>query len=119
MWLLPTFVFSGFEIGWNIVTGAILQESTPPDNPVRVAYELFNGGMGRSSWDLTAVHFAVRGLANVWQLCGPGYNEVYHDGSNRWNPGRGHLHYYLLNAVSEAEIKALLDELLIQSPREQ
>jgi hypothetical protein len=110
-WPTPI-VFSGFEIGWDIVTGAILQENASPDNPVRAAYNLFNGGIGRSSWDLTAVHFAVRGPAEVWQLCGPGTNVVYPDGRNRWDSGTDHQHYYLLNAISKAELKGRLDNLL-------
>ena len=117
-WPTPI-VFSGFEIGWDIVTGAILQEVASPDNPVRVAYDLFNGGVGRSSWDLTAVHFAVRGVADVWQLCGPGYNEVYPDGRNRWDSETDRAHFYLLNAKSKAEIKTVLDDLLIQPPQGQ
>lgn len=115
-WPTPI-VFSGFEIGWDIVTGAFLQDETSPDNPVRVAYDLFNGGQGRSSWDLTAVHFAVRGLADVWQVCGPGYARVSRDGSNTWESSRDYPHYYLRNAISKADIKQLLDDLLIRSPQ--
>ena len=117
-WPTPI-VFSGYELGVDIVTGAILQEKTPPDNPVRTAYQLYNDGIGRSSWDLTAVYFAVRGLSDTWQLCGPGYNEVYPDGRNRWDPSTDHAHHYLLNAVSKTQIKALLDDLLTQPPQEQ
>ena len=117
-WPTPI-VFSGFEIGEDIVTGAILQENTPADNPVRVAYELYTGGEGRSSWDLTAVHFAVRGLSDVWLLCGPGHNEVRPDGSNIWDPTTDHTHYYLLNALPKAQIKELLDDLLIRPPQGQ
>jgi inosine-uridine nucleoside N-ribohydrolase len=114
-WPTPI-VFSGYELGVDLVTGAILQEKTPPDNPVRTAYQLYNDGIGRSSWDLTAVYFAVRGLSNTWQLCGPGYNVVYPDGSNRWDPETDRAHYYLRNAIAKAQIKALLDDLLTQPP---
>ncbi len=117
-WPTPI-VFSGFEIGRDIVTGAILYENSSADNPVRVAYELYNGGAGRSSWDLTAVHFAVRGLTNVWQLCGPGNNKIFPDGRNTWEPSTDHLHYYLVNALSKDQIKELLDDLLIQPPQGQ
>jgi hypothetical protein len=117
-WPTPV-VFSGFEIGWDIVTGASLQENTSPDNPVGVAYELYTGGAGRSSWDLTAVHFAVRGPTGVWQLCGPGYGRVYSDGSNRWESSTDHQHYYLLNDIPKDQIEELLDDLLIQPPQGQ
>jgi purine nucleosidase len=117
-WPTPI-VFSGFEIGWDIVTGAVLQEDASPNNPVRMAYELFNGGEGRSSWDLTAVHFAVRGTVDVWQLCGPGNNKVFPDGRNLWEPETDQQHYYLLNTMPKTQIKELLNDLLIQSPQRQ
>ena len=64
-------VFSGFEIGEPIQTGAGLK-STPATNPVRRAYELYNGLNNRSSWDQTAVLYAVRGLdghlGDVWDV---------------------------------------------------
>lgn len=117
-WPTPI-VFSGFELGRDIVTGAILQKASVPENPVREAYKLFNGGVGRSSWDLTAVHFAVRGLSDVWQLCGPGINKIYPDGRNVWESVSKHQHYYLQNAVPKTQIKKMLDNLLIQPPQRQ
>lgn len=117
-WPTPI-IFSGFEIGVDIETGALLEAKTPEDNPVRVAYNLFNGGTGRSSWDLTAVHVAVRGLADVWQLCGPGYVSVYPEGRNDWESAqRQYAHYYMVNQASKAQIEALLDSLLIEPAQE-
>lgn len=59
-WPTPI-VFSGWEIGNEIMTGARLRES-PESTPVRRAYELYNGLKNRQSWDQTAVLYAVRGL---------------------------------------------------------
>ena len=115
-WPTPI-VFSGFEIGEDIITGAILTKETPADNPVRVAYEIYTNGAGRSSWDLTAVHFAVRGLSDVWELSGPGNNVVFPDGRNEWDPTTDNQQYYLLNTLPKAQVEDLLDELLIQPPQ--
>ena len=113
-WPTP-FVFSGFEIGWDVVTRANLLENTSPDNPVGVAYELFSGETGRNNWDLVAVHFAVPGPADVWQVCGPGYSRVYSDGRNRGDPSTDRHHYYLRNTMPKDQIEALLDNLLIRT----
>ena len=60
-WPTPI-VFSGFEIGQGVGTGAGLRE-LPATNPLRRAYELFNGLADHPSWDQTAVLYAVRGLS--------------------------------------------------------
>ena len=59
-WPTPI-VFSGWEIGQEIMTGAGLRKA-PEGTPVRRAYELYNGLNDRQSWDQTAVLYAVRGL---------------------------------------------------------
>jgi inosine-uridine nucleoside N-ribohydrolase len=69
-WPTPV-VFSGHEIGNEIFTGPGLRKATQK-NPVRRAYELFNGLADRPSYDQTAVLYAVRGLdgglANLWSV---------------------------------------------------
>ncbi|HUV29009.1 MAG TPA: nucleoside hydrolase, partial [Anaerolineales bacterium] len=99
-WPTPIF-FSGYEIGEDIITGTSLDE-TAPDNPVRVAYKLYTGGRGRSSWDLTAVHFAVGNNKNVWQLIGPGINQTLPNGANYWKEIADGQHYYLRNVFSKS-----------------
>lgn len=115
-WSTPI-VFSGFELGVDIETGALLATETPADNPVRVAYDLFNGGVGRSSWDLTAVHYAVLGAGDTWTLCGPGRIVVSGDGANTWEVDTEGTNAYLTNAIPKADIAAMLDALLIQPPQ--
>ena len=90
-WPTPI-VFSGFEIGQGIGTGAGLRD-LPATNPVRRAYELSNGLTGHSSWDQTAVLYAVRGLAgkldDMWGLSSSGSVVVSADGSNQWQQRTG------------------------------
>lgn len=66
-------VYSGFEVGNEVRTGAALTD--PENNPVAKAYEYYpltSGGEGvigdRQSWDQTAVLFAARGEAGFWGL---------------------------------------------------
>ena len=53
-------VYSSTEIGTYIVTMKGWTGDTMPDDPVAVSYGIHNGGVGRSSWDHTAVLEAVR-----------------------------------------------------------
>jgi hypothetical protein len=62
-------VFSGAEVGGNIITGdARFGASTLPNNPVRLAYQLYNNFAGRPSWDPTAMLYAVRGASTYWYV---------------------------------------------------
>ena len=53
-------VYSSTEIGTYIVTMKGWSGDTMPNDPVAVSYGIHNGGVGRSSWDHTAVLEAVR-----------------------------------------------------------
>jgi hypothetical protein len=116
-WPTPA-VFSGGEVGGPIQTGARLGKETPPENPVRKAYELYNGpGKNRSSWDQTAMWFAIRGEAGLFKLSPEGTIAVASNGKNDWTAAPGGRHRYLLKAVPDAEIAKAIDELMVQPPR--
>ncbi|MDF2958478.1 MAG: nucleoside hydrolase [Paenibacillus sp.] len=114
----PTQVmFSGFELGHEIMTGERLFLETPQHNPVRQSYELFLGRQGsRNSWDLTAVLYGVRGLAGYWKASPGGCVEVGDDGASKWAaaPDRGRR--YLKRSMDVLEIQNLLEDLLVQHP---
>jgi hypothetical protein len=118
-WPTPI-VFSGFEIGGSIGTGAGLRD-LPATNPVRRAYELFNGLTDRQSWDQTAVLYAVRGLAGkldaMWDLSPAGNVTIAADGANQWQaaPDRGHR--YLIAKMPPAEVARAIEALMAQPPR--
>ena len=113
-WPTPV-VFSGWEVGEVVLTGAVLQAQTPPENPVREAYRLFNGGEDHRSWDLTAVLVAVRGAEGMFEVCA-GRNVIGRGGSNVWQPVAEGPHGYLRIAVPAVEVAAVLDGLLIAPP---
>jgi hypothetical protein len=89
-WPTPI-VFSGWEIGNEIMTGARLREA-PIGTPVRRAYELYNGLKNRQSWDQTAVLYAVRGLdgglADYWDVQSKGYPGQLRQENHQGGPKR-------------------------------
>jgi hypothetical protein len=117
-WPTPI-VFSGFEIGDKIQTGAALK-GVAAGSPVRRGYELFNGLNNRSSWDQTAVLYAVRGLdgglAEFWEVARGGRAEILPDGSNRWVPDADGRHSYLVRKLPEAKVAEVIDWLMAAAP---
>ncbi len=111
-------VFTGYALGVSITSGNTLEASVPQTNPVRVAYNAFDGsGNGRSSWDLTAVYFAVRGAGNLFMETGlGGANTVQSDGSNTWQQGGGSNQTYLVKTASDSDIANAFNQLMTQSP---
>jgi inosine-uridine nucleoside N-ribohydrolase len=124
-------MFSGYEIGEDLLTGQRLGEETPSDNPVRIAYHLwdlhfarrfdrdFNPETGvwpHSSYDQTAVLFAVRGLKDYWTANSSGYNYIHEDGSNEWRREQDKNHSYLLESMTREELAKIIEDLMVMSP---
>ncbi len=118
-WPTPI-VFSGWEIGNKIMTGARLRE-VPKGTPVRRAYELYNGLKHRQSWDQTAVLYAVRGLdgrlADYWDVVKEGCLHVNQDGSNEWRQSPDKDHAYLVRKMAPKKIAVVIEELMLQPPQ--
>ena len=108
-WPTPI-VFTGWEIGQVIMTGARLT-ALPESSPVRRAYELYNGLTDRQSWDQTAVLYAVRGLGggldDFWDL----------DGSNEWHSSPDKNHAYLVEKMLPEEVAIYIEELMLRGLR--
>jgi inosine-uridine nucleoside N-ribohydrolase len=116
-WPTPI-VYSGFEVGDTIYTGARLFTETDPDSPVLNAYEDYVGwGNNRSSWDLTAAYFAVRGADGLFNLSAPGDVEIAPDGTNTFTANAGADRRYLIPAVPDATIADAIEDLMVQPPR--
>jgi hypothetical protein len=114
-WPTPI-LFSGWELGVRIVTGAKLAQ-TPP-SPVRRAYELYcKPGQGRNSWDQTSVLAAVRGSGDLWNIHRGGYNHVFDDGRNEWRSAPDKDHAYLMEKAKPAEAAKAIEDLMMQPPR--
>jgi len=119
-WPTPI-VFSGWEIGNEILTGAGSRE-LPAGSPVRRAYELYDGLNDRQSWDQTAVLYAVRGLdggmSDVWDLHTTGHLHVHPDGSNVWRDAPDREHAYLVRKAPPEAVADLIETLMLQPPRD-
>lgn len=113
-------VFTGYELGALIQTGQSLV-NTPANNPVREAYRLYGKGIepyNRSSWDLTAVLYAVEGLGDYFSLSDSGKNQVAEDGSNLWLGGDSKADHYLKlkDADARYRLQIRLNEILQAQP---
>jgi purine nucleosidase len=114
-WPTPI-LFSGFEIGREIMTGGRLRDM-PSGSPIWLAYEKCDGRKNHESWDQTAVFVAIRGPGDLWDAHVGGHAEVLPDGSNQWrdSPDRGHA--YLVRKKAPAEVAAVIEALMLQPPK--
>ncbi len=130
-WPTPV-MFSGFELGVDLLTGSRLHTETPADNPVRVAYHLWDlyfarrftpdfdpqsGIWPHSSFDQTAVLYAVRGLQDYWTAESVGRNMVGEDGSNAWQEAPDRDHAYLVERMPREELARIIEDLMVAPPR--
>lgn len=112
-WPRPV-VFSG--VGGDIMTGSSLAQ-TPPDNPVRRAYEIYLGDLEkeRPSWDQAALLYAVRGAEPFWEEIRQGYNRIFDNGTNQWRPRPDDADQMRIELKTDpAEPAAVIERLMIQ-----
>ena len=124
-WPVPL-VFVGREIG-SVPSGLTVGEClarTPPENPVRRAYEHYFGGKlkNRHVADLVTVLYAVRGLRDYWDIETRGSMELHDDMSFEWKPNEDRQQAYLLKKridgqPNDRSIESVLEALLTQPPR--
>lgn len=128
-------LWCGYEVGASIMTGSRIKEMSE-NNPVRIAYERYaeqnddeqHGTFTRSSWDLTAVMYAVegadiywnerkgsalflgiQGMANISEEIGKGYN--------RWRSNPEGKDAFLVSVLPDSYIASILDERMVTSER--
>jgi len=91
----------------------------PKDNPVRAFYRNFFEGYKvseRSSWDLIAVLYAVRGLSPYFSAVSDGKCVSREDGGNQWIPGVPSNHAYLEHKMPRKELAGVIEDLLLTPP---
>ena len=118
-WQTPI-LFSGFEIGVEILTGLpLINNNSIQNSPVKEVFAISipfdpEDKNGRMSWDETAVLVAVRGWEKYYTLH-PGRFVINPDGSNSWDDkGRGH--QYLVRKMPVKEMTALINQLIMHQP---
>ena len=114
----PTAMFlSDFHIGWQIITG-FDADKPQPENPLYESYRLWTDGRcTNSSYDLTAVQFAVLGEGEFYSLLEPCRLEFYDAGTGTPDATRaipdpeGRI-YFMKKLVDDATIAADLNKFL-------
>jgi inosine-uridine nucleoside N-ribohydrolase len=112
-----TVVYSGFEIGNEIMTGERLMTEAK-DSPVKVAFEtnpMVDSLKNRHSWDQTAVLFAVRGARDYWTVQ-EGSIDIADDGKNRWTD-QGQDRFYLKKKKAVPEMKKIIEDMMVAPPK--
>ncbi|KAH8427047.1 uncharacterized protein LDX57_004765 [Aspergillus melleus] len=110
-------VFAGAELGQNVFSGARFITQGNASDPVRAAYEWYNGyNRSRQSWDPLTMLYALEGPTKTFKLAGTsGHNFVYPNGTNVWM--KGNLQYpraYLKLKVWNETVAAKLDNLYLR-----
>lgn len=118
-----TTVFTPGNVCGGFVTGHTLAQRTPVSNPVRAAYTLFFGkeGVGRSSWDLCTVLYAVRGLSypGDGSYFGLSSKETLHlsaEGVSEWRTPNDGRHKRLTRLMETAALQSKLEALMTTPP---
>ena len=106
-------------LGKNILTGEPLSVHSAPENPCRRAYDIYvkQAHKSRSSWDLCAVLYAVRGTG-PWFKNETGYRIqlASETGKSSWQEDPASPQILIGQVASDEAIRAILDELLIRPP---
>lgn len=103
--------------GSDILTGNKKLPSTPKNNPVRKAYELWNNALedGRSSWDQLAVLFAVR--PEYFQINSDGSLQQNNESKTFWNTRSDNSkHYKVIPKIEKTALENTIEELMSQAP---
>jgi hypothetical protein len=120
-------VFGGVELGSKIKCGKVLKEKfKPEENPVAMAWQYFNGGDQRESWDELSVLYAVRGCSDYLKLSEPGHTHFWMRGGewlpgiinskNIWVPMPKGKHQYLLPKMPFELLGYELDKFITAKP---
>ncbi len=124
-------LFSGFEIGEDLLTGGVLPIGDKEQNPVVMGYHLwdlhfvhqwdpdFDPAIGiwpHSSFDQTAVLAAIRGTEDYWDVVDEGFNFIFPDGTNEWRSAPDREHAYLVEKTPREEVGRFIDELMMLKP---
>ena len=125
-WLLNSpSVEAGSNVQYKVIAtrdiktgGEFFRKQASLQSPVRRAYELYNRFQGRSSWDQTAVLYAVRGRGEYFSIRKQGHNHIFSDGSNEWRSSPNKDHAYLVKKMKPEELAGIIDELMTQKPKD-
>ena len=113
-------IFSGFEIGKEILTGLRLMSSPIQNSPVRDVFRISipmseEDKNGRMSWDETAVLIAVYGTERFFETK-RGTIIINPDGSNSWKDDPEGNHQYVIQKMAVHEITKFIEDRMMHLP---
>lgn len=113
-------IFTGFEIGWEILTGLRLIKSDIIDSPVKDAFRISiqksdEDKNGRMSWDETAVLIAVYGTDGFFDIV-KGNIEIHADGRNGWKNDPMGKQKYVIQKMSVNQMSMFIEERMMHIP---
>ncbi|GHT80662.1 hypothetical protein FACS189467_3370 [Bacteroidia bacterium] len=115
---IPRIIFSGWEIGNEIVTGKRLIASDIQNTPAKEVYTICGEHQprGRESWDQTAILVAVRGVAPYFNTVKGQIKFEKTDGYNSWQNDPNGNHEYLTWKMPPEELTMLIEDLMMHEP---
>ena len=105
-------IFCGFEMGDTVMTCANLDQY-PAEHPLPMAYRLYIGDGGRSSWDLVTVLYSVEGESDLLGQTEWGVITISDGGVSTWRPDASGKHAYVTRKGTADQVAARLDALLL------
>lgn len=112
-WLVPN------ELGDNVLTGAELLKTIPPESPVHMAYALYKkahpGWQFRPSWDQMAVYIAARRNDPLFKINWMG--SVSAEGAYiKWSSQPNKNHFWFQNNSTIEQRRRAIEELMMHQP---
>lgn len=113
-------IFTGYEIGRDILTGLRLIQSPAQNSPVKDVFRISiplsqEDTNGRMSWDETAVIIAVYGTEGFFETK-RGTIIVAEDGSNTWKDDTEGKHRYVIQKMPVDEFTRFIEDRMIHIP---
>ena len=112
-------IFSGYEVGKDVLTGKRLVQMNIQNSPVKETYELcFAEGdpNGRMSWDQTATLVAIKGIEPYYNS-ERGIIKVDQRGRNTWTPAENGKHIRLIPKMPPTEVAHIIENYMMHQPK--
>lgn len=112
-------IFSGFEIGKEILTGTSVIKMNVENSPVVDTYRLClaEGDFdGRMSWDQTAVLVSIKGYEPYYTIEKGTVKIVDELGNNEWAPDENGKHIRLIEKMPVPEVTGIIENYMKHQP---
>lgn len=112
-------IFSGFEIGKEILTGTSVVKMDVENSPVVDTYKLCmaEGDFdGRMSWDQTAVLVSIKGYAPYYTIERGTVKITDEQGNNDWTPDENGKHIRLIEKMPVSEVTGIIENYMKHQP---